>query len=826
MKRVAWIALPAILVVTLVSGVYLVAGRAQAQRSAASQVQAATFRVQGSGNLSNRGGPVQTQPVSYLIFWGSSWSSSGALTADAQVVRNYFTDVGGTFYLRTLTQYSGISDAHTLGGVYLDTSTPTTDTSCNGKITVEDSAIQSEVSKAITAQGWTPDYNNATFYVYTPSGMVINDGNGACAPRQFCAYHNWSSSGFAYAALAYPSDTTGCGVSSSPNGNAAGDSLASLSARVQFGAITDPRPGVASGWLDNASYEIGDKCGWDTSAGLIHLKNGHTYALQTEYSNATSSCVGAYNAHFQSATSAVALTTAPGISPADQTFKVTNTGDAPLSWSAAALPAWVSLSPTSGTVAIGGSTSLTLHFTIPTGDPAQTYTTTLILSDPNADNTLSVPITIVAANVSTQWYFAEGFTGNSFSEYLTLANPNAVAAHVHVVYLRDSASPVQKDYVVAAKSRFTRLVNTDVGAGYSVSMAITSDIGIVAERPMYFSYRLASGPTVSSGDDTLGATALAQDYAFGYLDATANHDTWLTVLNNNSAAMTVTVQYYQAATGALTTAQHTVPAQRRGTFKVANDVPAGTYSAMVHLSAPGLVERPMYLIDGTTGYPGATDVIGVPGTQTAWYFAEGATSFSERYILSNPCPTAGCSGAPSANATVTFYRPDGSTAQTTVSIPSGQQRVVSANGVLGNGVSNSAKVTSNNPILAERFMSFTFHGMPGATDVLGANAVTNLFYFAEGNVSSTFSEYLTIENPDTANTATVTVTFLPSNGSTPIVRVYTIGPSTRFTLNTGTVLSGSFSMAIESNLPIVAERPMYFSYGGQMGGSDVVGYQP
>src|SRR5215469_14735294 len=24
-----------------------------------------------------------------------------------------------------------------------------------------------------------------TFYVYTPSGMVVNDGNGACAPHQF-----------------------------------------------------------------------------------------------------------------------------------------------------------------------------------------------------------------------------------------------------------------------------------------------------------------------------------------------------------------------------------------------------------------------------------------------------------------------------------------------------------------------------------------------------------------------------------------------------------------------------------------------------------------
>jgi hypothetical protein len=48
----------------------------------------------GSGNLSYNNGPIQRNPVSYLIFWGSYWNNgSGALKADALVAKNYFTDV-------------------------------------------------------------------------------------------------------------------------------------------------------------------------------------------------------------------------------------------------------------------------------------------------------------------------------------------------------------------------------------------------------------------------------------------------------------------------------------------------------------------------------------------------------------------------------------------------------------------------------------------------------------------------------------------------------------------------------------------------------------
>ncbi len=254
------------------------------------------FAVQGSGDLAYNGGPVQETPVSYIIFWGSSWlNGSGSLNTTGQVVENYLNDMGGTSFENILTQYydnnTNIANSSSVNGVWVDTSTPASDSSCGGP-TIEDSSIQNEVNNAISANGWPADGANAIYFVYTPNGYYINDGTGACSMQTYCAYHNYSSSGLAYAAMPYPIDLSACGVPSSPNGDQAGDSLASVTSHEQFEAITDPQPG--SGWVDNAGYEIGDKCAWDFSAGYTYLNNGGVFEIQTEYSNATSSCVNSY----------------------------------------------------------------------------------------------------------------------------------------------------------------------------------------------------------------------------------------------------------------------------------------------------------------------------------------------------------------------------------------------------------------------------------------------------------------------------------------------------------------------------------------------------
>jgi len=532
--------------------------------------------------------------------------------------------------------------------------------------------------------------------------------------------------------------------------------------------------------------------------------------------------------HMTSSPQAVTLTTDPGSSPADQLVTLHNTGQGTLSWSTSGLPAWLGVSPPSGSIPAGGSTNITLSFNTPSLTP-QTYSTMLTLSG-NGDNAnIDLPIT-VSSSLAKTWYFAEGYTGGSFTEYLTLANPNPTSANVSVQYLLQGQPPVTKNYSVNANSRKTLNVNTELGQGIGVSMVVTSDLPIVAERPMYFTFT-GAGLNVPGGTDVLGATRLGTQFDFGYLDTTANHATYLTVLNQNNNSMDVTVNYYAAAGGAPTTVLHSVPANSRGTILVNDDVPSGSYSALVTLSVAGLVERPMYLTDATTGYTGSADVIGVQQPTTSWSFAEGYTSptFSERYILSNP-------GSVAATATVTFLKSDGSTTNANVNLNPGQQQIVDANAILGNGVNNSATVTSDQPILAERFMSFTYTGpvgvsgsghILGATDVLGAGSVGTVYAFAEGYTGGSFAEYLTLENPN-ATTTQVTVVYLPQNGGAPTLQTYFVAAHSRYTVLTNRVMSNqSFSMLVLADQPIVAERPMYFNYNaGQTGGSDVLGYKP
>jgi putative amidase-like protein len=535
---------------------------------------------------------------------------------------------------------------------------------------------------------------------------------------------------------------------------------------------------------------------------------------------------------------AVAVTIGANSVPSTQSITLTNPGTTTYHWVLGREPSWATILPNTGYLDPGASINLMVNLwdlgTFP--NPTGTYSTVVQIYDvDNVYAPLALPVSLVVTNISSQWYFAEGYTGGSFTEYLTLVNPgdsNSVAS-VTVQYLPSAGTIITRTYYIPGGTRSTINVNTEVGTGKNVSMIVTSSLPIIAERPMYFTYTGLSGYTVPGGSDVLGATSLGTQFDFGYLDTSPAHATYLTILNPSNGSVTATVQYFAASGGAPITRIHTIGGDSRGTVNVGSEgLVAGSYSALVTLSAPGLVERPMYLVDGVTGYTGSANVVGVTQPLSSWYFAEGYTSttFSERYILSNPSTSA------IAHATVSFLKSNGTTVNATVTLSPGQQKIVNANSVLGNGVNNSATVTSDQPILAERFMSFTYTGavgsgnsshVPGATDVLGAGTPSGAFYFAEGYTGGSFGEYLTLENPNAA-VAHVSVTYLPQNGATPTIATYTVNPTSRYTVLTNQVMpSQSFSMAVVADQPIVAERPMYFNYNnGQTGGSDVVGYQP
>jgi Fibronectin type III domain len=88
---------------------------------------------------------------------------------------------------------------------------------------------------------------------------------------------------------------------------------------------------------------------------------------------------------------------------------------------------------------------------------------------------------------STQWFMAEGHTGEIFAEYLLLANPNQSAASATVRYLTPSGKPISATYQLPPTSRTTVMVNEVPGLeDTDVAAAITATSPIVAERSMYW----------------------------------------------------------------------------------------------------------------------------------------------------------------------------------------------------------------------------------------------------------------------------------------------------------------------------------------------------
>ena len=109
------------------------------------------------------------------------------------------------------------------------------------------------------------------------------------------------------------------------------------------------------------------------------------------------------------------------------------------------------------------------------------------------DETAFVTLFVYDAENRPTWYFAEGYTGTGFDEYLTFLNPNPTAAVVTMTYFLADGTTQLKQVQIGANARYTTAVHgtsEGVGPGQAVSAKVetTNAGGIVVERPMYFTY--------------------------------------------------------------------------------------------------------------------------------------------------------------------------------------------------------------------------------------------------------------------------------------------------------------------------------------------------
>ncbi len=203
----------------------------------------------------------------------------------------------------------------------------------------------------------------------------------------------------------------------------------------------------------------------------------------------------------------------------------------------------------------------------------------------------------------------------------------------------------------------------------------------------------------------------------------------------------------------------------------------------------------------------STDTLVVTVTQLSYFLAEGSTGtfFDLDVLVANP-------NLQAAPIVVTFLRENGTTVTQNLTVAASGRLTIHVDeipGLEGAAVSTVVTSTAGLPLVVERsmFWDASYYGSHGATAVDGPR---NRWYFAEGS-QGFFATFLLLAN-SSAQPATVTLSFLTERNGT-VTRTVTVAPTARLTISAGLIpelLNRSFATVVESNVPIVAERAMYF----------------
>ena len=496
-----------------------------------------------------------------------------------------------------------------------------------------------------------------------------------------------------------------------------------------------------------------------------------------------------------------------------------------------------SVSPASQDAAIGGTASLDIIpdpgyriASITDNGVPQTVTDPYVVSGVTGDRHVTVTFEVDPA-AKTTFYFAEGYTGPGFQEYLCLGNPGGTQATAAITYLYKDGTTRQGEVAIPPNSRATVNVNGEAGADKEVSLMVTSQQSIVAERPMYFNYQ----GKWTGGHDAVGATTPSYICYFAEGYTGSGFEEWVCVLNPGDSPANLTFYFQTQEEGLKTVDGLSVPPHSRGSFR-ANDLLGGkSYQTSLTLTSdtPIVAERPTYFdYTGTGGWhwEGGHCVMGATTLWRQYYFAEGTTraGFEEWLTIQNPGPT-----EISVNAVYQLGPGQGDPVPATYTVPPSSRRTVYVPGEVGSDKDVSIYLSSPSPFLAERptYFNYSYRDLSaqGGHCVIGASGPASEWFLAEGYTGSGFNQWLCLQNPGDSD-ATVEVTYYTQEKGALEPKQVSVPAHSRNTLmvneHAGSGYQLSTRVKVISGPPIVVERPMYFIYSGWDGGHDVVGYTP
>jgi len=407
------------------------------------------------------------------------------------------------------------------------------------------------------------------------------------------------------------------------------------------------------------------------------------------------------------------------------------------------------------------------------------------------------------AAASRTWFFAEGYTGEGFQEWLCLFNPQDQVSPIDLDLLFVSGDSQVVELDLPPRSRTTLDINAYTGAGKEVSLSLESELPILAERPMYFTYRGRwKGCTTSTG-----TTSLSEQWFFAEGCTREGFEEWLLLANPGVEEAHADINFI-FEDGKVVSLNSYIPGRSRRTVFV-NQVVGEGRDVYASVSADKAIsaERVMYF-DYHGMWPGGHATSGFDQPQTTYLFAEGYTGagFEEWLCL---YPVSGGSGG-SSEVDIKCLFSNGAEETHTMRLETGKRHTININRLAGEGKEVSLELTSTNPFFAERAMYFNYKGHCRGGHVSGGTeSPGTVWQSAEGTTRPGFDTYLCLMNPGKED-AWAEVDFICNPAGT-ITRRFSLAADSRRTINVEEEVGGGqdTSFEVRSDKPIAVERPLY-----------------
>jgi hypothetical protein len=217
-----------------------------------------------SGNgIFYHGGPLILGGTNIHLIWYGNWNNNTATT----ILPDFASHIAPS-------PYFNINTTYTDGSGKAVTNMCNLSTQANDNYSRGTSLGDADIQAIVAAQH--PTDTNGVYFVLTSAD--VNETSGFCT--QYCGWHTHASIGGQDIKYAFVGNPDRCPSAceeqtTSPNGNAGADGMASIIAHELEEATTDPD---LNAWYDRRGEENADKCAW--TFGVTHTaSNGSLYNM-------------------------------------------------------------------------------------------------------------------------------------------------------------------------------------------------------------------------------------------------------------------------------------------------------------------------------------------------------------------------------------------------------------------------------------------------------------------------------------------------------------------------------------------------------------------